>query len=177
MSGGNLVVEAWQRLPRRSRYLLVICSAIVGLLLTVHFNADLYYAPQYITSNPNVRPDYDYYGKAYESEPIAADDATAARCDWAEVDVKATRKIRGKTAPSFPLLSGWLKPEAGEEFTFSELEWSICFNASESARFGPALKAIPLALQDGFTMGRRIRFEEWFFDQVCAISLFTSGCY
>lgn len=123
MPRGNLV-ESWQRLPRRSRIVLIVCTTFIALLVLIHINTDLYHTPQYITSNPNVRPDYDYYGEAYEVAPIAADDTTAARCEWAEVDVKATRKIRTKAAPSFPLLSAWLKPEAGEPFSTSAFDLS-----------------------------------------------------
>ena len=55
----------------------------------------------------------DQVGDFHTEEPILRNGTSAVRCEWAEVDKKSTRKIRDTAAPAFPLLSAWLKPEAG----------------------------------------------------------------
>jgi hypothetical protein len=116
MTKGNYLTERWQGLSRRSRISLVLIGGCITVLTLIHANTDAY--DKYVLLRGSLEsvgtPDYNYYGEAYGVQPIAVDDTSAVWCDWAEVDLNATRKIREKAAPSFPLLSAWLKPEAGE---------------------------------------------------------------
>ena len=118
MSRRAYIVEHWQGLTRRSRLLLVVAGTVIVLFTVLHLNTNQHsdhYLPLYLTHHPP-NPDHDYYGPPYGVEPILANDTSAVHCNWADIDTLSTRKIREKVAPAFPLLSAWLKPEAGKLF-------------------------------------------------------------
>jgi hypothetical protein len=128
-----LLTMSWcgQVLSRRLRLLLLI-GGVSFLLLTLHSIGKRYsnhphgYLPDFLSDH--LDPNLDYYGQPFGGEPILQNDTEAVHCSWAEVDQKSTRKIRAKPAPAFPLLSAWLKPEAGA--------WAVCQLGGPVSYFG-----------------------------------------
>ena len=127
MSWRDSLGERRQALTRRSR-LLVLVGSVALLLLTVnglHIQPSnpvrVSYLPSFLPSR--LGPNHDYYGPPYGGEPILSNDTSAVWCAWEDVDEESTRLIREKAAPAFPLLSAWLKPEAGASCSVSKVFW------------------------------------------------------
>jgi hypothetical protein len=119
MSWREPLAERRQALTRRSRIFILIggTALLLFTVSTLYSRSSLSpetgdYLPNFL-SRP-LDSNVDYYGAPYGGEPILSNDTSAVLCTWAEVDEISTRMIREKAAPAFPLLSAWLKPEAGE---------------------------------------------------------------
>lgn len=109
------VASYYAGLPRRVR-ILVNVSGTILLLFTFSYLASP--AKGYWSQPANAYlPDHlrDEY-RAYGPEPlrIANRSSRGVKCEWAEVHHESVREIaKVPRVPDFPLLSAWLKPEAG----------------------------------------------------------------
>lgn len=166
MSWLEPLVERRQGLTRRSRILILIGGTALVLLTvnTLYLRSSNSATVDRFPNFFSYRPDPNFgFGAPYDGEPILSNNTSAVSCAWADVDEVSTRKIREKAAPAFPLLSAWLKPEAGE--LCSVCECLFIHLSKKKARYGPALEKIPPTLMEQFSLGGRIRFQEFFFDQ------------